>query len=267
MPAREHPGDRGRRTVRRAVAELAADLRSTRLALGLTQQVVADAAGISRSYVGRLERNEVATPGLDHLASLAAALGLRLRIAAYPDGQPVRDRVQLRLVDAFRKRLHGSVGWRTEVPLPIPGDRRAWDAVAIADDGWTGIEAISRLGAVDATLRSANQKQRDDPRIARVVLLVADTPRNRAALRLALATVRADFPLDTRAVLGALASGRCPALSGIVLMRIPQGQTEPDAPSRPQVVHNGGKRVDVGGPARSEIGGKPRWWAGAWAVT
>ncbi|HEY4189178.1 MAG TPA: helix-turn-helix transcriptional regulator [Candidatus Limnocylindrales bacterium] len=221
MPARERPVDRGRRTVRRAVAELAADFRTTRLALGLTQQILADAAGMSRSYVGRLERNEVATPGLDHLASLAAALGLRLRIAAHPDGEPIRDRVQLRLVDAFRRRLHPSIGWRTEVPLPIVGDRRAWDAVAIADDGWTAIEAISRLGAVDATLRSANQKQRDDPRVSRVVLLVADTPRNRSALRLAQATVRADFPLDTRAVIGALAMGRCPPMSGVALLRIP----------------------------------------------
>ncbi len=239
--------------MRRAVADLAADLRSTRIARGLTQQVVADAAGISRSYVGHLERNEVATPGLGHLASVAAALGLRLRIAAYPDGEPVRDRVQLRLVDAFRTRLHRSVGWRTEVPLPIAGDRRAWDAVAIADDGWTAIEAISRLGAVDATLRSANQKQRDDPRIARVVLLVADTPRNRSALRLAHATVRADFPLDSRAVIGALAMGRCPPLSGVVLLRIPSDQRGRHEGLRPQVVHSGGKRVDARAPDRSRF--------------
>jgi transcriptional regulator with XRE-family HTH domain len=253
MPARERPVDRGRRAVRRAVAELAGDFRATRLALGLSQQSVANAAGMSRSYVGRLERNEVARPGLDHLASLAAALGLRLRLAAYPDGEPIRDRVQLRLVDAFRRRLHGSVGWRTEVPLPIAGDRRAWDAVAIADDDWTAIEAISRLGAVDATLRSANQKQRDDPRIARVVLLVADTPRNRDALRLAHATVRADYPLDTRGVLGALAAGRSPARSGIVLMRIPNGKPAPGDALRPQVVHTGGKRVDAAEPVRPRL--------------
>jgi transcriptional regulator with XRE-family HTH domain len=239
--------------MRRAVADLAADLRSTRLARGLTQQVVADAAGFSRSYVGRLERNEVARPGLEHLASLAAALGLRLRIAAYPEGEAIRDRVQLRLIDALHGRLRGSVAWRTEVPLPIAGDRRAWDAVAIADDGWTAIEAISRLGAVDATLRTTNQKQRDDPRIARVVLLVADTPRNRSALRLAHATIRAEFPLDTRAVIGALESGRCPPLSGIVLMRIPPDKVGGDRAVRPQVVHSGGKRVDAARPDRARL--------------
>ena len=107
--------------------------------------------------------------------------------------------VQLRILDHLRKQIHPSIAWRTEVPLPIQGDRRAWDAVAIADDGWTGIEAISRLGVVDATLRSVNQKQRDDPRITRVVLAVADTVRNRQALRLAIASVRAEYPNSTAA--------------------------------------------------------------------
>ncbi|HEY6571171.1 MAG TPA: helix-turn-helix transcriptional regulator, partial [Candidatus Limnocylindrales bacterium] len=153
MPARESPRDRGRRTARRSLAEVVGDLRSTRLALGLTQEQVANAAGVSRSYVGRLERDEIKQPGINSIASVAAALGLRLRLALYPEGEPIRDRVQLRLLGAFRARLHPSLGWRTEVPLPIQGDRRAWDAVVIAHDGWTAIEAISRLGAVDATLR------------------------------------------------------------------------------------------------------------------
>ena len=212
--------------------------------------------GFSRSYVGRLERNEIREPGLDSVASVAAALGLRLRLALYPEGEAIRDRVQLRLIEAFRARLHASVGWRTEVPLPIQGDRRAWDAVAIADDGWTAIEAISRLGVVDATLRAANQKQRDDPRIARTVLVIADTPRNRLALRLAHATVRADYPLDTRAVCAALAAGKAPAASGVVLLRLQSG-------ARPQVVHNGGKVVDVHGRpnvrfVENPVGSPPR---------
>ena len=114
------------------------------------------------------------------------------------------------------------------------------------DHTWTGIEWISRVGAVDAMLRRANQKQRDDPRVSRVVLVVADTVRNRRALRAAIAIVRADYPLDTREVLAALRAGRAPALNGIVLMRIPGGH--------PQRVHNGGNLVD--GSARE---GR-KWW-------
>lgn len=231
MPARDDPQVRGRRAARRSLAEVAADLRTTRLALGLSQSTVASAAGISRSYAGRLERSEVAAPNVDHLASIAAALGLRLRFALYPDGEPVRDRVQLQLLDRLRTRIHPTIAWRTEVPIPLPGDRRAWDAVAMADDGWTGIEAISRLGVVDATLRSVNQKQRDDPRIARVVLAIADTVRNRGALRSAITSVRAEYPLDTRTVLAAWGAGQSPSLSGIVLIRL----TGASARARPNV--------------------------------
>ncbi len=221
VPARDEPRDRGRRAARRSPAEVAGDLRSTRLALGLSQSTVAAAAGISRSYAGRLERSEIVAPNVDHLASMAATLGLRLRFALYPDGEPVRDRVQLQLLERLRGRIHPTIAWRTEVPIPVPDDRRAWDAVAMADDGWTGIEAISRLRVVDATLRSVNQKLRDDPRIVRVVLAIADTVRNRAALRSAITAVRADYPLDTRTVLSAWGAGQSPPLSGIVLIRLP----------------------------------------------
>ena len=99
--------------------------------------------------------------------------------------------------------------------MPIAGDRRAWDAVAIAADGWTAIEAISVVGVVDGTLRRVNLKQRDDPRISRVVLLVADTVRNRHALRLGATAIRADDPLDTRATLAALGAGRPPPLNAV----------------------------------------------------
>ena len=129
---------------------------------------------------------------------------LALRIATYPQGQPIADRVQLLLLAAFRDRLPQSLGWRTEVPLPVAGDHRAWDAVITPPEGWTALEGISRLGAVDATIRRAKLKLRDDPRIERLVLVVLDTTRNRAALTAAAPAIRDDFPLDTRAVLTAL---------------------------------------------------------------
>lgn len=208
---------------------------------------MAAAAGISRQMYGRLERDEIGSPGVEDLWAIGAVLGLDLRLTGYPAGDPVSDRVQLRLLAAFRERLHPAIIWRTEVPLPIQGDRRAWDAVAIAPDGWTGIEAISRLGAIDATVRRANLKQRDDPRIGHVVLVVADTARNRAAIRLGAAVLRADFPLETRTVLAPLAAGAVPPLNGVVVLRIPN----------PQSVHNGRKLVDGHAPDRPNLVDNP----------
>jgi transcriptional regulator with XRE-family HTH domain len=223
-----------------AIDELIRDLRATRIAAGLSQADVARGVGCSRSHVGRLERRELGSPSPQLLAGVAAVLGLELRVAAYPDGDPIADRVQLRLLAEFRRRIGPRTAWRTEVPLPIEGDRRAWDAVAIADDGWAGIEVISRLGAVDAQTRRANLKLRDDPRVARVVLVVADTHRNRRALAAGAASIRAEYPLDTRSVVHALRSGALPTVNGIVVLRVPAATD----PARPQAVHNGGKLVD-----------------------
>jgi transcriptional regulator with XRE-family HTH domain len=207
--------------MRQSMGELLADLRGTRISLGLSQDHVARAAGVSRLFVGRLERGELERVLPDNLAAIAAVLGLDVRVSTYPAGDPIRDNVQLRLLEAFRSRLHPSMAWRTEVPLPAVGDRRAWDAVAIADREWTGIEGISRFGAVDATVRRVNLKLGDDARVHRAVLVVNDTVRNREALRLALGTVRADYPLQSREVLAALERGVAPRLNGIVFIRIP----------------------------------------------
>ena len=224
MSARERPKDRGHRLAGEAVAEIVGELRTQRRDLGLSQVAVATAAGLSQPALSRLERQETAEPRLADLWAIAAVLGLDLRLNAYPGGEPVRDHVQIRLLPAIRSRIPSSWPWLTEVPLPIAGDRRAWDAVSIAPDGWTAFEAISRFGAVDATVRRVRLKQRDDPRIRRVVLVVADTHRNRLALDAARPALATDFPLTTRDIFRDLAGGRLPRADGIVVLRIPSRQ-------------------------------------------
>ncbi len=201
------------------------DLRQRRLTLGLSQASVAAATGVSRSLVGRIERDELGSPDLGDMGAIAAALGLRLRIGIYPDGQPIADGVQLRLLAHLGRQLHPGLRWRMEVPLPISGDLRAWDAVVSSDDDRAGIEGISRLGAVDATVRRVLQKQRDDARIRSVVLVVADTVRNRDCHRHGGQIVLRDsFPLDSAAVMRDLRRGRIPRLNGIVLLRVPRAR-------------------------------------------
>lgn len=240
----------------REVRGLVEELRARRLALGLSLEAVSGPARISPSLLSRIERHRIRWPRADHLAAIGAVLGLDLRLRAHPGGEPLRDRVQVRLLPGFRVRCHPSVEWRYEAGLPIRGDRRAWDAVAICQDGgWTGIEGISRLGAVDATLRPIHQKRRDDPRIHRLVLVVADTARNRQALRVAADVLREAYPLDTRGVLADMGAGRTPRADGLVILRVPAG-------SGPQAVHTGGNPVDAGAPVPRKfvdnpVGGAP----------
>ena len=264
MPSREPAPLSARRRFARELGDATIELRDRRIQVGLSQTTVARAAGLSRAELSRLEREALESPNVVDLAAVAAALGMRLRLGLYPEGEPVHDRVQLALLGAFRRRLHPSMAWRNEVPLPIGGDRRAWDAVTTDEDGvMTGIEGMSRLGAVDATLRRANQKLRDDPRISRLVLVVADTARNRYALRASVALVRADFPLDTREVLAALAAGRAPALNGVVLVRVPRDTNESQTAkgtAAEEVSAGDEGRPSTGRPHRWELGG----WPGPW---
>ena len=142
-----------------------------------------------------------------------------LRLNASPAGEPVHDRVQLPMLEIAHGMVAPVVQWRTEVDLPIAGDRRAWDAVAMTPDGWTAFEAVSKLGAIDATLRRTKEKLRDDPRVERVVLVINDTARNREAMRAGAAAMKPDFPLTGREVRAALQQGRHPPLNGILMVR------------------------------------------------
>ena len=151
------------------------------------------------------------------LALIASVVGLDLPLRTYPAGEPIRDAAQLALLARLRALLPPELRWRTEVPLAIEGDRRAWDAV-IEGRGWRlPVDAESRLRDVQAFSRRLALKQRDD-RSACVVLLVADTRHNRHVLRLAGPDLAAAFPTPGRAALAALSIGERPPGSAIVLL-------------------------------------------------
>lgn len=221
MASRERAKDRAARLAVEALSAMVHEFRQRRLALGLSQATVAAAAGMSASRLSRIERDPRRRTSLLDLFAIGEALGLDIRLNAYQGGRPVHDHVQIRLLPAVRQRIHALLGWLTEVPLPIAGDRRAWDAIATTDDGWTAFEVIARLGAVDATVRQVRQKQRDDRRVGRVILIVADTRRNREALAAARAILATEFPLRNHDALADLAEGRTPPADGIVLLRVP----------------------------------------------
>lgn len=106
---------------------------------------------------------------------------------------------------------------QTEVPLPIPGDRRAWDA-RIGGAGWMlHVEAETALRDVQALERRVALKA-SDAGVGDVLLLIADTRRNRAALAGTREALRIRFPLDTRQVLWSLGRGGRPSGGGIVLL-------------------------------------------------
>lgn len=217
VATRERRVDRGSRQARRRLTTIGEELREARLSAGLSQRQVGAAVGISHTEVGRIERATASRVPYVTLSTLGSVLGLDISMRAYPDGEPIRDSAQIALLARLRALLPPTLTWRTEVPLEIPGDMRAWDAV-IGGPGWrVPVDAESRFRDVQACTRRVALKRRDD-NLEVVILLVAGTRHNRRILRLAGPNLQGDFPVPGHRVLSALKNGLRPTASGIVLL-------------------------------------------------
>lgn len=216
MGSREGPRERGLARGVRLRGQLSREWRDLRLQAGLTQREVARASGISKATYGRIERGQVREVGLIRAALISAVLGADLSVKTYAGGPPVRDAAHAALLVRFERRVPPA--WRSshKVPIPIRGDQRAWD---LRLDGpiSIGVEAETRPSDMQALERAIHLKQRDSG-VGRVILLVADTDRNRALLRVVLPLLRPSFPLSTREVLQALREGRDPGADGLVVL-------------------------------------------------
>lgn len=161
-------------------------------------------------------RGEARALTIDLAARIAPVVGMQLAASLFLNGDPVRDRAQVRLLARFRERLHASLSWHTEVPMPIAGDLRAADGVIESGLGTILVEAETRLTDLQAVERKALLKKRDlggD----RLILLVAETPNNRRVLELH-PDLRERFPIGTRRALTALARGEDPGGDCLVFL-------------------------------------------------
>jgi transcriptional regulator with XRE-family HTH domain len=163
MTTRNRRLDRAIAVSKSIASDASREIRDTRVAIGLSQDDVGRAVGMSGSQVGRFERGELEDIGLRQLCRLSVAVGLVPSVRLYPAGDPIRDVAQVRLLERIRGRLPSASGWRTEVPLHGRSDARAWDAVARSGDCLDAFEAETRLGDLQAIDRRIALKLRDDP--------------------------------------------------------------------------------------------------------
>jgi transcriptional regulator with XRE-family HTH domain len=186
---------------------------------GLDQTTVARRVGMSRSRYSRIERGEEPLVPALMLARMCGALGLDLSIRAYVGADPLRDAAQIRIMDLLRRRLGPGWIWRTEVPLTIENDQRAWDAVGTHRrtglSVWVEIE--SRLRDSQALLRRIALKRRDGD-ATRVLLVVPSTRNNRDAIRAASASLAEAYPADMRRAIRRLAAGDDPGADALLLL-------------------------------------------------
>jgi uncharacterized protein (DUF2252 family) len=215
VPTRDGPVARAIRIAaddqRRVLAELAQAQRSA----GLGDEEVARACRMSRWTVARMVDGRRRASVVE-LAAIGAIVGSDIRLRAYPAGDPIRDAGQQRLPNRLRVRLHPSLAMPTEVALQIEGDLRAWDAMIRGVDWRRPAEAETVVDDVQALERRLALKVRDGG-VDGVILVIADTARNRRALAAAPGSFSA-FDRNARRVLSALAAGRDPGGSSLILL-------------------------------------------------
>jgi transcriptional regulator with XRE-family HTH domain len=217
VSSRESASELGAAHAREILARLSSELREARLSAGLRQADVATALRLSSSQYSRIERGLSPDLSIDTAVRVCAVLGLRLTVRAYPAGDAIRDRGQATLLARLRARIHPSVRWRTEVPFPIPGDLRAWDATAVCPAFRVGIEAETRLRDLQALERRLALKERDGD-MDRLVLLVLDSRQNRALIRAHEARLQTRFPVPGRRALELFGAAVDPGGNALILL-------------------------------------------------
>jgi transcriptional regulator with XRE-family HTH domain len=208
----DRANDRAREIRRR----IGLEIRSARRGSGLSLRSAGSAVGISASAFGRIERGVEAGVSVQRLCLACAAVGLAFNGRSFLDGDPVRDAGHVALLSRARAVLPAGAPWRLEAPL-AGGDGRAIDAVTRLDGTPVGFEAETRLEDIQALLRRLGLKRRDGP-IDRLVLVIADTRHNRAAVQAYAAELRTVLPIGPRRMLAALRAGECPSGDGYVVL-------------------------------------------------
>src|SRR3990172_7032778 len=232
MP-RERPMDRANRNAELLLIRIGGEIHDARIDRGLSVDAASAAAGISNAEWSRIERHRSPRVPLVTLVRCGAVVGLDVVTRAYPGGPPIRDAAHLALLRALHEHLDPSLRWATEVPLPIPGDPRCWDAT-ITGRGWIeAVEAETRPHDAQALHRRLALKLRDGE-VDGLILVVRDTRTTRAFLREAADEIVPSFPIRGSIALERLRAGSAPGGNAIVVLPIPRpGRVASAGPRHP----------------------------------
>jgi hypothetical protein len=183
----------------------------------LSLSSVGEAVGLSTATVSRIQARQAPDVGVVRISQMFSVVGLELSARAYPGGSPVRDQGHGRVLTRFRARLHRSLGWSLEVPMPGKGDQRAWDAL-IRGNGWLyGVEAETHPTDAQALIRRLELKARDSG-VTGVILVLSETRHTRAFVAAAADLLQAAFPVPGRRALELLGAGVDPGGSALIVL-------------------------------------------------
>jgi len=193
------------------------ELRLGRLDRNLDGAEVAAALGCSASQYSRLERGLTGGVTIERASAALAAVGLELAVRVYPGGAPIRDEAHAALIGRLRVRCHRRIRLVTEVPMPVPGDLRAWDVVMAAPDWRRPVEVETRPRDRQALERRVALKTRDSG-LDGATLLLLDSRHNREFVRLHGSALAERFPIPASEALAAVEAGHDPGGGSVILL-------------------------------------------------
>lgn len=206
MGMRETRRERGRRSGEDTVRRVVSELRNTRQAAGVSQRAVGQLVGCSQSEINRIERREYLSVSLPRLCEIAAVLGLEVSVGLHPAGEPIRDKGHQALLARFAGMVSPAWVLRREVPFPMRGDDRTWDAVLRLDQARVGVEAETRVRDVQALVRKVRGRERDSG-ADHIIVLLSDTAHNRRLVGQLREALGDRYATAAGAVLNELRSG------------------------------------------------------------
>jgi transcriptional regulator with XRE-family HTH domain len=201
----------------RLLADIGRELRHARMTRGLSQRSIAAATSVDQAEISRIERGRRPGATIRVLTRMAGAVGLDLSMRLFPGGQALRDEAHVKLLARFRRLVGEKWQWASEVPLPIPGDRRAWDRLLSGAGIRIGIEAETKPRDAQELQRRLALKKRDG-QVERLILVLADSEWNRRFCRENAAELEGQFPVPGRIALEALSEGRDPGGDALIVV-------------------------------------------------
>ena len=218
MPTCERRVDRGRARATSIVSRLVRELVDARRSLGMSQAELGRLVGWSQPDVSRFEHlQRLSTITFLDVGAVAAVLGKELGANLYLAGEPIRDSGHQALIGRFRSLV--SEGWRVaaEVPLPLPGDRRAWDLLLRIPGQLVGIEAETRIRDIQELVRRIRERELEGGADI-IVVVLAESAINRRLLPQLLESLGPMYGTSQRRLLKALRAGQPLPGSGVVLV-------------------------------------------------
>jgi len=195
---------------------LVEEIRAERIAANVSQRAIASVLGWSQADFWRFETH-VKRPSLVDVSIVASMLGLEISAGLHPVGEPLRDKGHQALIGRFRAQLAAAFKVLAEVPLPTPGDRRAWDLLLRLPAQLIGVEAETRIRDMQRLVRHVHQRERDGA-VDHIILLLAATRANRELVDELRTALGPAYATSSRAILGALRAGQPVPGSGVVLI-------------------------------------------------